>query len=318
MINYLEVTNGQFISSKKDSQQTVWIAVDKPTTDEIEVLTEKYKLPKDYITGVLDDNENSRLEGFYQQTLEKPVLLLLQYPVATISPSGYTQLNTFPFALILTADNKVITVVNQSADFLQQILAAPLQNNQAAVHEWFPLFLSLEISIRYNRFLKELIKQTNNLEGELKVSTENKQLYQLMDIQKSLVYFDSALHANLTVFNKLYQAQFLKKPENHLPQLHDILVETKQAATTTAIQLQLVDKISDTFSAIVSNNLNNVMKILTSLTIVLTIPTIIGGIYGMNVKLPFANREDAFWWIFILTAGTCIFVIRRLKKRNLL
>lgn len=208
MINYLEVTNGQFISSKKDSQQTVWIAVDKPTTDEIEVLTEKYKLPKDYITGVLDDNENSRLEGFYQQTLEKPVLLLLQYPVATISPSGYTQLNTFPFALILTADNKVITVVNQSADFLQQILAAPLQNNQAAVHEWFPLFLSLEISIRYNRFLKELIKQTNNLEGELKVSTENKQLYQLMDIQKSLVYFDSALHANLTVFNKLYQAQF--------------------------------------------------------------------------------------------------------------
>lgn len=292
--------------------------MDKPTTDEIEVLTEKYKLPKDYITGVLDDNENSRLEGFYQQTLEKPVLLLLQYPVATISPSGYTQLNTFPFALILTADNKVITVVNQSADFLQQILAAPLQNNQAAVHEWFPLFLSLEISIRYNRFLKELIKQTNSLEGELKVSTENKQLYQLMDIQKSLVYFDSALHANLTVFNKLYQAQFLKKPENHLPQLHDILVETKQAATTTAIQLQLVDKISDTFSAIVSNNLNNVMKILTSLTIVLTIPTIIGGIYGMNVKLPFANREDAFWWIFILTAGTCIFVIRRLKKRNLL
>lgn len=318
MINYLEVNNGQFVSSKKDSQETVWIAVEKPTTEEIEELTKKYKLPKDYITGVLDDNENSRLEGLYPNTLKKPALLLLQYPVALISPSGYTQLNTSPIALILTDDNKVITVLNQPADFIQQTLTTRIPDTQSDIHEWLPLSIAWEVSICYNRFLKELIDQTNSLEGELKVSTENKQLYQMMDIQKSLVYFESALKANLTVFNKLYQTQLFKPSEEHLPRLHDILVETQQAATTTTIQLKLVDKISDTFSAIVSNNLNNVMKILTSLTIVLTIPAIIGGIYGMNVKLPFADREDAFWWIFILTTGTCIFVIYRLKKRNLL
>lgn len=116
----------------------------------------------------------------------------------------------------------------------------------------------------------------------------------------------------------LYGEQLFSNPENNSQQLHDILVEIKQGLTTTRIQLKLVDKISDTFSAIVSNNLNNVMKILTSLTIVLTIPTIIGGVFGMNVKLPFADRENAFWWIFLVTVVLCILTIRGLKKKHLL
>ncbi|MEI5994855.1 magnesium transporter CorA family protein [Candidatus Enterococcus mansonii] len=318
MINYLKIENGQFTPSTSDTEDTIWLAVEKPTEEEINQLVTTYKLPKDYITGVLDDDENSRFEGLHQNTLEQPALMLVQYPHATVSPSGYTQLDTFPFAVILTTNGKVITVINNSADFLKKALANPIPDSKLPVQEMLILYLSWHISTCYNRFLKELITETNKLEGELKVSTENSQLYQIMDIQKSLVYFESAINSNLEVLNMLYNAKIFSNPRAHLPHLHDILVETKQAATTTKIQLKLVDKISDTFSAIVSNNLNNVMKILTSLTIVLTIPTIIGGIFGMNVKLPFANREDAFFWIFIVTTGTCIFVIRRLKKRNLL
>ncbi|EOI05158.1 cation transporter [Enterococcus moraviensis ATCC BAA-383] len=318
MINYLKIENGQFVPSRFDTKDTIWLAVEKPTDEEIDQLVTTYKLPKDYITGVLDDDENSRFEGLHQNVLEEPALMLVQYPHATVSPSGYMQLDTFPFAIILTTDGKVITVINNSADFLKKALGTPFPDIELPIQETLILYLSWHISTCYNRFLKELIKETNKLEGELKVSTENSQLYQIMDIQKSLVYFESAINSNLEVLNMLYSAKIFKDPRAHLPRLHDILVETKQAATTTKIQLKLVDKISDTFSAIVSNNLNNVMKILTSLTIVLTIPTIIGGIFGMNVKLPFANREDAFFWIFVVTTGTCIFVIHRLKKRNLL
>lgn len=318
LIAYLKIENRQFTSSQIDTLDTVWVSVEKPTEDEIDHLVTTYELPKDYITGVLDDSENSRFEGLHQNTLEEPALMLLQYPHATVSPSGYTQLNTFPFAIILTTNGKVLTVSNNSADFLKQTLSQPVPDSELPAQEMLILYLSWQISTCYNRFLKMLIKQTNQLEGELKVSTENSQLYQMMDIQKSLVYFEAALDANLEVLNMLYDAKIFRDTYAHLPRLHDILVETKQAATTTGIQLKLVDKVSDTFSAIVSNNLNNVMKILTSLTIVLTIPTIIGGIFGMNVKLPFANREDAFWWIFVITTVTCTFVIRRLKKRNLL
>lgn len=318
LINYLEIKNNQFVPVTTDTEETKWLIVENPTKKEVSQLVQTYNLPVDFVTGVLDDEENSRFEGLHQKKLEEPVLMLLQYPRASISPSGYTQINTFPFATILTTDEKIITITTESVDFLKALLKEPILDSTQPIQETMILKIAWKVAISYNTFLKDLIKQTNQLEGELKVSTENKQLYQIMDIQKSLVYFESALTANLAVLNMLYNADLFQNPKDHFPHLHDVLVETKQGLTSTVIQLKLVDKISDTFSAIVSNNLNNVMKILTSLTIVLTIPTIMGGIFGMNVKLPFANREDAFFWIFIITASLCIFVIYRLKKRNLL
>lgn len=318
LIKYLEMKNNQFIPVASDTTETKWLIVEKPTKAEVDQLVATYLLPHDFITGVLDDEENSRFEGLHQKKLEEPALMLLQYPCSSISPSGYTQINTFPFAIILTTDKKIITVTNAPVEFLDNFLLNAVSDIKEPIQEAMVLHIAWKIAISYNNFLKELIKQTNTLEGELKVSTENKQLYQIMDIQKSLVYFESALTANLDVLNTLYHADLFQNPSDHLPHLHDVLVETKQGLTSTEIQLKLVDKISDTFSAIVSNNLNNVMKILTSLTIVLTIPTIMGGIFGMNVKLPFANRADAFFWIFIITTALCLFVIHRLKKRNLL
>ncbi|MHC5227003.1 magnesium transporter CorA family protein [Enterococcus sp. LJL99] len=317
MINYFKESNNIFLSEPSNSKEVVWISVNAPTAEEISQLIDQYQLPSDYITAILDDNENARFEGSYQQSPEKPILLLLQYPKKVESPSGYLQFDTFPFAVILTIDKKIITISKEIPPFIQQMDDCTRSPEEFSVQEELILKLSWHISHAYNHYLNQLIKKTNQLEGELQVSTENNQLYQIMDIQKSLVYFESALTANLAVWNLLYPEATETQP-THKSKLHDILVETKQALATSKVQLQLVDKISDTFSAIVSNNLNNVMKILTSLTIVLTIPTIIGGLFGMNVKLPFSNREDAFWWIFIITLGLCIFVIRKLKKRNLL
>lgn len=318
LIKYLELNNNQLKAVSTSTDDTKWLVVEAPTKDEITQLVKTYKLPADFVTGILDDEENSRFEGLHQEDLEEPALMLLQYPRANISPSGYTQINTFPFAIILATDEKIITISKEPIEFIKNFSEKPLPNYHQPIQEMILLTIAWEIAISYNAFLKDLIRQTNTLEGELQVSTENKQLYQIMDIQKSLVYFESALTANLDVLNTLYKADVLRKSEESLPHLHDVLVETKQGLTSTQIQLKLVDKISDTFSAIVSNNLNNVMKILTSLTIVLTIPTIMGGIFGMNVKLPFANRADAFFWIFIVTTAICVFVIHRLKKRNLL
>lgn len=314
----MALKNKQLLSVNTDAPDTKWICVESPTEQEITELTTTYGLPRDYITGALDNEENARFEGLYQDKLTEPALMLLRYPQANVSPSGYMQLETYPFALILTTNGKLITVSNGPTDFITPLLKQTIAEGELPTEESLILHLSWQISISYNMYLRELTKQTNKLEGELQVSTENNQLYQIMDIQKSLVYFESALTSNLSVLNRLYQANLFSNPKSHLPHLHDILVETQQGLTSTQIQLKLVDNISDTFSAIVSNNLNNVMKILTSLTIVLTIPTIIGGIFGMNVKLPFADREDAFWWIFAITALLCVIAIRSLRKKNLL
>ncbi len=174
------------------------------------------------------------------------------------------------------------------------------------------------MSLTYNRFLKDITAQVNQLESELQVATENKQLYQLMDIQKGLVYFNAALNDNLVVLQPLQKSKLIMNSTESQSQLHDNIVETKQALTSTKIQLQIVTQISQIFSAIVSNNLNIVMKILTSITVVLTIPTIIGGLYGMNVALPFEDQPTAFWVICLITVIICWISVIFLRKKKLL
>ncbi|MGK0552297.1 magnesium transporter CorA family protein [Enterococcus faecalis] len=318
MINYLTMKNQQLVTVNQPSTDVKWIRVEHPSEEEITQLITTYNLPRDYITGALDAQENARFEGLYQNQQEQPLLMLMRYPKASVSPSGYMQLETCPFAIILTNNGQLLTVSDDTADFAKLLLTQTFVSSTISVEQTLFLQLLWEISLSFNLYLKELTKQTAKLEGELQVSTENSQLYQMMDIQKSLVYFESALSANAEVLKRLYRIKLVNDPKEHLPHLHDILVETKQGLTSTQIQLKLVDNISSTFSAIVSNNLNNVMKILTSLTIVLTIPAIIGGVFGMNVKLPFAERADAFWWIFIITVVLCVWAIRSLKKKNLL
>lgn len=182
------------------------------------------------------------------------------------------------------------------------------------------IFMQLlwQITFSYNTYLSTLQSQCDVLEKQLRVSTENSQLYQIMDIQKSLVYFKEATTANLTTLKTLVKNKTIQ--ENHALKnhLHDVIIETEQSRTTARIQLKLVEQMNQTFSAIVSNNLNNIMKILTSLTIILTIPTIIGSLYGMNIKLPIAGRDDAFLWIILLMIFISIATAYYLKKGKFL
>ncbi len=133
-----------------------------------------------------------------------------------------------------------------------------------------------------------------------------------------MVYFKEATTANLTTLKTLVKNKTIQ--ENHALKnhLHDVIIETEQSRTTARIQLKLVEQMNQTFSAIVSNNLNNIMKILTSLTIILTIPTIIGSLYGMNIKLPIAGRDDAFLWIILLMIFISIATAYYLKKGKFL
>lgn len=314
MIRYFAINNNQFQQQAKDDSSVRWICVEEPTQEEIQFLITNFALPADYVTGVLDDEENSRFEGLQHDGLKAPALLLLQYPFAVISPSGYPQTSTYPISMIMTSDEKILTIANHQPDFIQKLTQLAFHEGEH-FQERMVLHFAWQIALSYHHFLKKMQTETNKLERELKVSTENSQLYQIMEIKKGLVYFEAAIEANQTVLDDMKNINTFAGIE---AQAHDVLVEIKQSLTTTRIQLTLLDKMSETFSAIVSNNLNNVMKILTSLTIVLTIPTIMGGIFGMNVKLPFANREDAFWWIFAITAVICLVSIRALKKKSLL
>lgn len=318
MIYYYTIDNNYLAKQDTIDQETLWLHVEKPTSQEINTLIKDYKLPKDYLTAVLDDEENSRSEGLNQQTMKKAALLLLQYPYEIKSPSGFQQYETYPLSLIVTPENRVITVTNYSPSFLKTLKNHHFKPNDNVPEMNILLEVLWQVDLSFNDCLEQTKDHLDSLEKQIKVSTQNEQLYQIMDIQKSLVFFDEATSANLKTLTVLANTELFQQNHAFKNHLHDILVETQQALTSANIHLKFATHMNDTFSSVVSNNLNNVMKILTSVTIVLTIPTIIGGIYGMNVRLPIAEWPNAFWIIMLVTVIISWFTIKILKKKNLL
>ncbi|MEY8446559.1 magnesium transporter CorA family protein [Enterococcus ratti] len=318
MIKYFSVKDRKLINTQKETDDTIWYCVEQPNEKEIQKMTHQFQIPSDYITSILDDAENSRQEEFNQTTLTKPALLLLQYPFPKTSPSGYFQVDTYPFSIIVTPKKKLITITNHEPLFLKKVFGQTFAENDLPINLNIFMQLLWQITFSYNTYLKTLQSQCDVLEKQLRVSTENSQLYQIMDIQKSLVFFKEATTANLATLQTLVKNKTIQ--ENHALKnhLHDVIIETEQSRTTARIQLKLVEQMNQTFSAIISNNLNNIMKILTSLTIILTIPTIIGSLYGMNIKLPIAERNDAFLWLMILMIFISIATAYYLKKGKFL
>jgi magnesium transporter len=310
MITYYENKDGKFSEADK-SEEAVWLDVECPSGVEIEFLTEKFDLPSDYLTDILDDDENSRVEikdGV-------PNLILFQYPIKMDADGGYYYVDTFPYAIILTLDRKIITVGNHRAPFREEILQFNLMDEHLDDYLFFEI--AWRLTKKFGEYLKELKAATRRLETDLLSSTENKQLYEMVQMQKTLVLFEAALQANRGVLREVYSSKTFDAPDIH-DKIQDILISNEQSLTTTRIQMKLLDNISDTFESIVSNNLNIVMKVLTSLTVVLTVPTIVSGIYGMNVKLPFMNEHNAFLFLMIATLLACVLVIVWLKRKKMM
>jgi magnesium transporter len=276
----------------------------KPTKAEIEKIAADYNFPSDYISGILDDDENARFE----QDADGNVLLLLQFP----SQEGLS-VEVYPFALVLTDEGDVIFALNHTCDidglFEQQY--ARQSYRYEMIYE-----IMFGMAKAFNTYLLGFKHQIKQLEIDLKKSTENDQIEQIIRNQTSLIYFEAALEDNLEVYQKFMTYLQEKQQGDFADKIYDVFVEADQAQTTTKIQLKLLENLSDLFSSLVSNNLNIVMKIMTSATFIMTIPAIIAGLYGMNVKLPIEQWPYAFWIILLAAFAISWLVFRiMLKKR---
>lgn len=315
MIYLYTVTADGQLTTAASEESANWIHIEKPTSADISHYSQTYHFPQDYLSAVLDNQEISRYEGFKQESIENPLLLLLQYPKVTVSPSGFKQVEVLPFSMISTPD-KLFTSCNDQLELDAELFKRHPLAITATPKEKIIIQLAWYFSDLFNYFIKTIKIETDDLERDIQKSTENKQLFQLMDMQKSLVYFDSALEQNLLVIEKVYDSKLIMTNQSAMTALYDIMIETKQALASAKIQAELLAQLGNLFSAIVSNNMNIVMKVLTVITIVLTIPTIVGGIYGMNVELPFANEDNAFWWLILLTLIFSVLTFWFLKKKK--
>ena len=175
----------------------------------------------------------------------------------------------------------------------------------------FLLQILQRVSAFYLRYLGRIDRETDKVERELRASMKNAEIFDLLSLQKSLVYFTTSLRSNEAVLQKLPRTKTLKMYEEDEELLEDVIVENKQASEMAKIYTDILTGMMDAFTSVISNNLNRVMKLLTTLTIVLSIPTIVGSFWGMNVKVPFADYSYGFLITIVIAfvVSSCFAVV---------
>ena len=316
MIQYFATGDDGRLTTSRVTDRPYWINVERPTIDEINQLVQQFNLPRDYLTAILDNAEISRTEQLQDPAANQPILIIMQFPKLTTSDLGYLEYRVYPFALILT-DDVVLTVSNYPASFIQDFVMDPDSSRLSlANHENFVLAIMWYISHAYVTALNQINVKTASLERNLNRATHNEQIFRIMAYQKSLIRFNAALTQNAPVLKAVEASAAHFNGPDHQALTADIIIENRQAADMTNTTNQILQQYSQMVSAVISNNLNDVMKVLTSITLIMTIPTIIGGIYGMNVKLPGASIVHAFSWIMLGTIILCIITIEYLRNHD--
>lgn len=276
-----------------------WVSAVAPTESEISLLETELGIDRDFIRSALDEEETSRIESEDGQTL-----IVLDYPVAekseqsaskgkgkkTGSDNDAITYYTTPMSIILTMSN-VITVSLKENPIVEDFANNVVKNIKTQFKTRFIFCIMLRIAGRYLQYLKQIDKISNYVEKQLHKSMKNKELIQLLGLEKSLVYFSTSLKSTETVLEKVLRGRIIKLYEEDQDLLEDVLIEVKQAIEMSNIYTNILSSTMETCGSLISNNLNIVMKVLAIITIVMEVPTMVFSFYGMNVNgLPYVDN----------------------------
>jgi magnesium transporter len=312
MIQYFKIVDHRTVAIDKPIPGT-WVNVLPPLkNEEFNELSINLSIPLDFLRDSLDIDERSRFE-----TDDDVKLIVIKTPTENNSFNESDAFYiTIPICIILTS-GQIVTVNSFENEAIKKFLNS-FQNRHPDKKNMMVLKIFEKITTNFQEHLKEINQRRNALEQKLYDSNRNEELLQLMRIQKSLVYFVTALRSNELLMMKIARTDFLHLSDEEKDFLEDLIIETSQALETANTYTNILSSTLDAFASIISNNQNEVLKRLTTLTIFLSIPVLIASIYGMNVPLPFQHSHFAFWiplaiCLIILTYSVYNY-IRRIKK----
>ncbi|HCY1144338.1 TPA: magnesium transporter CorA family protein [Staphylococcus aureus] len=288
-----------------------WINVVEPDREEIENLMEQYNIPEDFIRDPLDSEESSRIE--YDEDTGYS-LIIIDLPIVNSTNRSVLSFVTIPLGIII-GNGIIVTVCDAENEFLENL---PKRDINLKFHSRFALEILTTIADHYNRNLRLLNKSRIRIEKELKNNITNKQLFKLMEVEKSLVYFLAALKGNDTIIKKLFRLPAIKRFEEDEELLEDVIIENNQAIETTELHQRILESITTSYASLLSNDMNTIMKTLTLFTVLLTLPTLVFSFFGMNVPLPIDDHSYISWIIvvgisLILVVIVSIFLWRKQK-----
>lgn len=294
MIEYFGTENN-VVNKLPALEKKCWINVTAPTAAEIDLLTTQFKIPLEILTDILDADESARIEveGRY-------LIIIVKIPVLNHDDSHIPYI-TVPLGILISNDY-LISISNIDNDITNDIKNNRIKNFDLTNNRRFVLQMFLRISTQYLRNLKDISRTQREIEKKINISVKNEELLKLLDMEKSLVYFSTSLKSNELMMEKLKRSKFSKMNEEDEDLIDDVIIENRQAIEQTNIHINIMSGTMDTFASIISNNQNVVIKTLTTITIVLMIPTLISSFFGMNVlsgSIPFSSNPHGFLIILV-------------------
>lgn len=298
----------------KEYKKGTWINLVSPTEEEIKEVCKHAKIKDQFIKDALDIEEKARID---QEEVDNTILFVVDVPIIE-KEEGSDMYSTMPIGMIVVRDDFFITVSLRENKIIEDFEKGKIKNFQTYKKTRF-IFQILYLNASYYlNYLKQINKETEIAESILKSSMRNKELLKMLSLEKSLVYFATSLKSNELVMEKTLRGKIIKLYDEDEDILEDAITENKQAIEMAQIYSNILNGTMEAYASIISNNLNGVMKTLTSITIILAVPTMISSFWGMNVNLPFEHETYGFLIMIILAIITTIIVTVWLNKKNML
>ena len=298
----------------KEFKKGSWINLVNPSEQEIKKVCESTNIQEDFIRDALDFEEKARID---KEEDDDTTLFVVDVPIVEKNEENdvYT---TMPLGMIVVRDDFFITVSLRKNKVIEDFEKRKIKDFQTYKKSKLIFQILYLNSSYYLSYLKLINKETEIAEYILKNSMKNKELLKLLSLEKSLVYFTTSLKSNELVMERTLRGKIIKLYEDDEDILEDAITENKQAIEMANIYSDILNGTMEAYASIISNNLNGVMKFLTSITIVLAIPTMISSFWGMNVNLPFQDSKLGFVIMIAISAILTLVVTWWLKKKDML
>ena len=311
MVRIFKTIDGA-IHEIQEPQEGCWIALTNPTATEIFEISEQFGIEVDDLRAPLDEEERSRIE------VEDNYTLILADVPAIEERNEKDWYVTIPLGIIVT-QKMIFTVCLEDTQVLTRFMEGRVRNFFTYMKTRFILQILYRNDSMYLRYLRIIYKKSEQIEEKLHLSTRNQELMELLELEKSLVYFTTSLRSNEMVLEKLLKVESIKKYPEDTELLEDVIIENKQAIEMANIYSGILSSMMGTFASVISNNLNIVMKVLAVITIVMSIPTIVFSAYGMNLSaagMPFSRTPWGFLIVIILSVVASIIAAIFLSRKK--
>ena len=307
-------TDDRILREIPEATEGCWIKLTTPTLEECASVSELYDIDIADVRAALDDEESSRISMEDDYTL-----ILVDIPSAEVRNNRNTY-TTIPLGILLT-DEALITVCTEDTAVLRAFTEQRIRDFSTKKRMRFTYQILYNSSMVYQSLLRTIDRKRTEIEERINEDTEDLDLIDLHELESNLVYFATSLRANGVVLDRLTRYGRLQQYEEDQELLDDVIIENRQAIEMTSIYRDIINGTRELLSSVINNRLNNVMKYLAAITIVMSIPTIVSGLYGMNVDgrwMPLAATPHGFAIICLGTLVVCAVVMWILHKRRML